>query len=134
MTGQVFGYAVTIGRVFTVSQALRWKTYSISPKIILKAHNSFLISITALHRKSYKPASVLSTTTTKDDGGTGVENYVKYKGVRTAAGSETVDGAELVLYVTLGPDEFATSYATGTLSQALVVSDVYTVNWTITVN
>jgi len=78
--------------------------------------------------------TIYSTTTTKDDGGTGSEAYVKFKGVRTAAGSETIDGAELGLQLISSPDEFATVYCTQTLSQSLSVSDVYTVNWTITIS
>lgn len=74
------------------------------------------------------------TTTTKDDGGTGAEAYVKFKGVRTAAGTETIDGAELGVGLLSSPWEFGTTYATQTLSQALVASDVYTVNWTITIS
>ena len=79
-------------------------------------------------------AGYYPTTTTKDDGGTGAEAYVKFKGVRTAAGSETIDGASLGLDYLGSGDGFNIEYATGTLSQGLVISDVYTVNWTVTIS
>ena len=75
-----------------------------------------------------------TTTTTKDDGGTGAEAYVKFKGVRTAAGSETVTAATLGLAYDDSITGLDTEYASQTVSQSLSVTDVYTVNWTVTVS
>lgn len=71
--------------------------------------------------------------TTKDSGGTGSQNWVKFKGVRTAAGSETHANLELGLDFNTG-SSFTTIYATQTISKSLSTSDVLTVYWTITIS
>jgi len=75
-----------------------------------------------------------SYTTTKDSGGTGAEDNIVFKGVRTAAGSETHATLKLGLSAIASPVEFTTDYASQTISKSLTSGQVYTVYWTVTVS
>ncbi|MGR3218210.1 MAG: hypothetical protein ACUZ8H_00140 [Candidatus Anammoxibacter sp.] len=73
-----------------------------------------------------------SYTTTKDSGGTGAEDNIVFKGVRTAAGSES--HTSLDIGMTIKADfSLTTTYATQTISKNLTNGQVYTVFWTFTV-
>jgi hypothetical protein len=74
------------------------------------------------------------TTTTKDSGGTGAQNWVKWKGVRTAAGTEVLTSAGLGLAYSTYSQLINLSYLTQTISKTLALNDVYTLYWTFTVN
>lgn len=73
-------------------------------------------------------------TTTKDSGGTGAEDNIVFKGVRTAAGAETHAGLQLGLAIIASPIECTTVYASQTVSKTLASSQVYTVYWTLTIS
>jgi len=73
-------------------------------------------------------------TTTKDSGGTGSQNWIKFKGVRTAAGAESHANMVLGLAWDTGADDVTTEYASQTISKTLASGDVFTVYWTITIN
>lgn len=75
-------------------------------------------------------------TTTKDSGGTGSVNNIVFKGVRTAAGSESHADLEigLNLDIPVSTYDLTTVYAAQTISKSLTSGQVYTVYWTITVS
>ena len=69
--------------------------------------------------------------TTKDSGGAGSQNWVKFKGVRTAQGAETHTSLGIGLNI-VSDYELGTEYASQTISKTLALNDVLTVYWTLT--
>jgi hypothetical protein len=83
---------------------------------------------------NYDGATGYPTTTTKDSGGTGSVAWVKFKGVRTAAGAETFTTVGLGIVYDDGGPSFDYTYASQSVSKTLASGDVLTCYWTITIS
>lgn len=70
--------------------------------------------------------------TTKDSGGTGSQNWVKFKGVRTAAGAETHTTIQIGLSWGDGEATFVKVYAEQSITKTMATGDVLTIYWKLT--